>query len=108
MPPLRLSRVALAGILLTLCHSAIAARGEVSHRVSGCDYFVVETSKGYAVLEWYGGNDPDKGDTITGSFTSYGFKDVLNESSGEAIHVWVEDYGLSKSSALEKLVEHCE
>jgi hypothetical protein len=29
----------------------------VSHRISGCDYFVVQTRNGYDLLEWFGGHD---------------------------------------------------
>jgi hypothetical protein len=99
---------ALLLALLLVSSTAMAARGEVVHRISGCDYLVVETRTGYAVLEWFGGNDPDKGDMIVGNFESFGFKDVLNETSEAAIHIWVEDFALSKASALEKLVELCE
>jgi hypothetical protein len=34
--------------------------------VSGCDYFLVSTVQGFALLEWYGGYDPDIGDEIVG------------------------------------------
>jgi hypothetical protein len=83
-------------------------RGEVSHRISGCDYFLVETRSGYDLLEWYGGHDPDKGDIIVGNYESYGFHDVLNETADESLNVYTEDFQLSKTSALEKLTEHCE
>jgi hypothetical protein len=53
-----------------------SSRGVVTHRIGGCDYFLVQTAKGYAVLEWYGGYDPDKDDVIVGNFESYGSKDV--------------------------------
>lgn len=85
-----------------------SVRGEVSHRISGCDYFLVETRSGYDLLEWYGGHDPDKGDIIVGNYESYGFHDVLNETADESLNVYTEDFQLSKTSALEKLTEHCE
>jgi hypothetical protein len=87
---------------------AYAARGTLVFRTGGCDYFVVETSKGYDVLEWYSGHDPDKGDLIVGDFEHYGFKTVYDESADREIRVWVEDYWLSKEDALEKLLEQCE
>jgi hypothetical protein len=43
-----------------------AARGVVSRRISGCDYFIVATKSAYDVLEWYVGHDPDKGDMLIG------------------------------------------
>src|SRR5690242_6220129 len=50
-----------------------AARGVITNRVSGCDYFVVATKSDYDLLEWYGGHDPDKGDVLIGNYESYGF-----------------------------------
>ena len=88
--------------------SAIAARGEVTHRISGCDYFLVETVRGYVVLEWGDGNDPDKGDRLVGAFENYGMKTIYNETADAELRVWVEDYLLSKEDALEKLLEECE
>jgi len=41
--------------------------GHVSHRISGCDYFLVQTRSGYDLLEWYGGHDPDKDDVLVGA-----------------------------------------
>ena len=51
---------------------------------------------GYALLEWYGGSDPDEGDIIVGDFESYGFKDIYNLTADSELRVWVEDYWLSK------------
>src|SRR5262249_44467648 len=62
--------------LATCAVPAYAAKGIVTHRISGCDYFVVETSKGYDLLEWYGGWDPDKGDVLVGVFEQYGMHDI--------------------------------
>ena len=81
--------------------------GEVTHRVSGCDYFLVETKNGYDLLEWYYGHDPDEGDTIAGKFESYGFHDVVDTTADDTLRVYTEDYQLSKSDALEKLVDAC-
>ena len=85
-----------------------SVHGTVSHRVSGCEYFLVQTGSGYDLLEWYGGYDPDKGDTIVGNFETYGFHDVIDEAADESIHVYTNSYWLSKSNALEKLLDKCE
>ena len=87
---------------------AKAVRGIISHRISGCDYFIVATKSSYDVLEWYGGHDPDKDDVLIGSYESYGFHDVYDETADASIHVWTEDYDLTKSDALEKLADKCE
>ncbi len=85
-----------------------SVRGTVSHRISGCDYFLVLTPTGYDVLEWYGDHDPDKGDVLIDNYETYGFHDILDETADEKIHVYTDDYHLSKTSALEKLTDKCE
>ncbi len=82
--------------------------GVVSHRISGCDYFLVQTRGGYDLLEWYGGHDPDKGDVIIGPYESYGFHDVIDDTADDGMRVYTEDYWLSKGDALEKLTDGCE
>jgi len=85
-----------------------AARGVVSRRLPGCDYFIVATKSAYDLLEWFGGHDPDKGDILTGGFESYGFHDIYDETADADLRVWTEDYDLTKEDALEKLTEQCE
>ena len=55
-------RNVLVLIVLSLLPISVGAgssvSGYVSHRISGCDYFLVETRNGYDLLEWYGGYDP--------------------------------------------------
>ena len=58
-------------------------------------------------LEWYGGHDPDQGDILVGDYESYGFKDIYNETASTEFHVYVDDYGLGKSRALEKYYDKC-
>lgn len=104
-----LGQVTLAmAITLGFAPVAYAARGVVTHRIASCDYFVVQAPNGYAVLEWYGGSEPDKGDIIVGDFEAYGMKDVFNLTSDTTLTVWVDDFYLSSRSALEKLVEQCQ
>lgn len=82
-------------------------KGDIVYKKSGCDYFIVETALGYDLIEWYGGNDPDKGDTLIGNFESYGFEDIYNITADSELRVYVEDYWLSKDDVLEKYFEHC-
>jgi hypothetical protein len=85
---------------------ALAERGTVAKRVSGCDYYIVDAPSGYAVLEWYGGYDPDEGDTIIGSFRTYGFHNFFI-GSGDT-RAYIEEWGLDLDSALEQLSDHCD
>jgi hypothetical protein len=97
-----------AAFLLLGAAPAVAATGTVVRRISSCDYFMVETPKGFSILEWFGGHDPDKGDKIVGAYESYGMKTVYDATADEEVRVWVEDYYLTKDSALEKLMDKCE
>jgi hypothetical protein len=101
-------------ILLILCVIATmsrpayaASQGHVAKRISGCDYFIVDADQGYAVLEWYGGHDPDSGDLLIGKFETYGMHDIIDDTADENLTVWTEDYGLSHGHALEILVDKC-
>jgi hypothetical protein len=87
---------------------AAGKRGTIVRRISGCDYFMVQTPTDYAILEWYGGHDPDKDDVLIGDYGSYGFQDFLDETSDSKLRVYVEEYKLTKVDALEKLIDHCE
>jgi hypothetical protein len=46
----------------------------VVYKSKNCSYFIVESPLGYALLEWYGGNEPGIGDVIIGDFESYGLR----------------------------------
>ena len=80
--------------------------GTVVLSESGCDYYLVETSLGYSLLEWYGGFVQVEGGIIYGNINSYGMKDITNRS-GRSGRAWVEDYMLSKSRAMEKYYDKC-
>jgi|JI6StandDraft_1071083.scaffolds.fasta_scaffold72730_1 hypothetical protein len=79
----------------------------VVYKPSSCDYFILENSSGYIVAEWMGGNDPDLGDKVSGNFNSFGTKDFFNQSRDRDCRLWIDDYMLSKESALEKVREQC-
>lgn len=82
---------------------------KVIFKRSGCrDYFLADgDSGGIYLLEWYGGHDPRQGESIVGEIKSYGFKDVFYPDSGSTGRLYVDDYMLSRSSAIEKIQEKC-
>jgi hypothetical protein len=95
-------------ICLVLAHAAaFAAKGVVVLYKPGCSYYIVETNMGYAILEWYGGNYPRRGDVVAGDFETYGMKDIYNLSADAETKVWVEDFWLSKTRAIEKYYDKC-
>ena len=106
---MKIVRKALAlAALLVAPAAAFAAKGEIVYYKSGCDYFIVETNMGFALLQWYGGYDPSKGEIVAGDFESFGFKDIYNLSADRETRVWVEDYWLSRSRAIEKYFDKCD
>lgn len=97
-------------LVLALMPSAINAKsvkGVVIYDKGCRSYFIVQTPMGYALLQWYGGNQPSNGDEIVGDFEMYGMKDIYNLSSSGNTKVWVEDFWLSKSRVIEKLADKC-
>lgn len=100
--------VLIEGAMLLCSWDAYAARGTVVHKMSGCDYFMVQSGRLYDLLERYGGHDPDKDDVLVGKFESYGMADIYDETADEELKVWVEDYALTRTDALEKLADKCE
>jgi len=101
----------LVGLVAYLPQEAVRAdstKCTIVHRVRSCDYFMVEARSDYAILEWYGGHDPDKDGVLIGDLSSYGMKDFYDETADESIHLYVEDRKLTKVDALERLLDHCE
>jgi hypothetical protein len=75
---------------------------------SGChDYFVADGPAGFYLLEWYGGHSPGVGDIIVGDLKGYGFRDVFYANAGSKGRVYVDDFLLSRSSAIEKYAAKC-
>lgn len=78
----------------------------IAYERFGCDYFITEGNYSYQLMEWYGGNLPTVGDVYYGDPNGYGFKDFYGETG--KIHVWVDDYLLSSSRAIEKYYDKCD
>lgn len=92
----------------TIVDAATSVKAIVVRRVDGCDYFMTQMKTGYGILEWFGGHDPDTDDVLYGEMRSYGMRSIHDENADATIRVWVEDYDLSKSDAMEKLLDECE
>lgn len=100
-------------IAILLCASSFAGgqgastRYIVAQRISGCDFFMVQSRSGYAILEWYGGHGPDKDDKLVGDLTGAGMKILREEATDSEVRVYIEDKGLSKSDAEGNLLRRC-
>jgi hypothetical protein len=97
--------------LLLLAMSAVAAVPALADKgviVAECrSRLLVDATLGYAILEWYGGNSPSKGETVVGEFDHYGMKDIYNISQDASARVWVDDFWLSEQTAMEKFFAKC-
>lgn len=69
------------------------------------DFYIVETRRGYTVLERYAGR-LDEGDKVRGELNKYNFKYLINRNKDSEVKVYIEDYMLSDKEALEWLGEH--
>jgi hypothetical protein len=91
--------------LLIVC--ADAAEAPVALVTTDChDYFVVDLGgKRYALLEWFGGYRPEKGDILVGDFSHFGAQDMTVK--GRRLRVYVEDYDLTQDAINDKLADKC-
>ena len=71
------------------------------------NYFAVKIGDEYALLEWYGGYQPQKDDKVSGAFDHFGYQDIVVQPGGARLRAYVADYGLSLDDANSKLQEKC-
>ena len=66
------------------------------------DYIVIETRGGYTNAQVYRGyNQTYEGDIIYGDFHSYGFTEIYDKYGNELGRLWIDDYMVGRSTALE-------
>jgi len=82
-------------------------RGIVVASDFGCDYFVVQTNRGYTVLRSWGGISPFSGSTIYGDLSNWGVKTLYNRSEGRLINADVRDFWLGYFQAMDQVQWSC-
>lgn len=82
-------------------------RGVVVASDFNCDYFVVETQRGYSVMRNWGGFAPFRGTILYGDLSSWGLKTVYNRSEGYLMNADVRDYWMSYFQALDQMEYSC-
>lgn len=75
--------------------------GVVVYEGTGTNY-IVETKKGYTVMEDYSGS-LFEGAKVRGELNQYNFKYLINRNKNQEIKVYIEDYMLSDKKAIELL-----
>lgn len=100
-------RSLVLALLFFLPVPAFAADAPVVLVTVDChDYFVVDLGgKRYALLEWFGGYRPQKGDVVSGDFSHFGAQDVAVK--GQRLRIYVEDYDLDMAAVNGKLGDKC-
>ncbi|WP_337846832.1 hypothetical protein [Sphingomonas sp.] len=74
----------------------------------GCgSRFIVETNRGFALVESYGITTPDAGGKVVGNIDSYGFTTIYVVAQDRLLKVYVDDYMLTKDRVIQKLREKC-
>lgn len=69
------------------------------------DKYIIQTSLGFSIAEWYGGTTLSEGQEICGELNTIGFVDVAVAGSDSA-HLWIEDYCLSESEAVDAFLRY--
>ena len=101
--------IAALGCSLMLASVVQAAEGVVVHSRAGCKgRLIVQSATGFVILELFSGIEPNEGDRLSGDLNSYGIKDLQNMSRGTNVRVWVDDFGMSRTRATEKIAAFCE
>lgn len=97
--------ISFIGLLMTSSIVQASIRFEVVKKISGCKYFVAEQDLNYILAEKWTCSINRSSQGI-GKLDGYGLKDV--EIDGISCSVYIDDYLLSKSRAIEKLVDKCD
>lgn len=96
--------VAVSLIGLLLCAPAHADKGVIALVNSRC--FVIGTALGYVLVD--GWVNVPKGTVVIGNFNTYGSVKIFDTNGNEVVgFIYIEDWGLSKSSVLEKWATKC-
>lgn len=101
-------RAKLTISVLPLLFFLLPARGTVNISEKKCDYFVVQTVRGYSVLKAEDGEIPIEGDEVAGLFEDKKSVKLRNVTKGVELTVKVEDERMKRSEAVELYYLRCE
>ncbi|MCW3119514.1 MAG: hypothetical protein JWM28_3596 [Chitinophagaceae bacterium] len=82
-------------------------RGDVVYSSPDCDFYIVDTYNGYAVVQSWNGYRPFEGTVLYGNFSSDGTRDFYDRANGILISGDVRDYWLTYSAAQQALDYNC-
>jgi hypothetical protein len=82
-------------------------RGFVVASSFNCDFFVVETARGYSVLRNWGGFAPIRGAVLYGNHDSFGLQTFYNRSEGYLMNADIRDRYLGYFQAIDQANWYC-
>lgn len=99
------SVAAIVGLIyLMLSGPAYADRGVIALANSKC--FVIDTPMGYVLVD--GWVNVPKGTVVIGNFNTFGSVQIFDTNGNDVSgYIYIEDWGLSKSTVLEKWADKC-
>lgn len=97
-------------ILVLIISSCASAKDEVGAVVlSKSSKYVVKTTLGFTVCEWFGGNDLNEGDVVVGNLHQFGFTTLAlvrgTSVTTTTTRVWVDNFWLDKDRVIDWLVD---
>ena len=102
-----MKKIAILTFLLTpqlsLAQSVVGGVVVADHYTCNIsDRIVIETRRGYTNAEVYRGyGATHEGEILYGEFHSYGFTDIYDENGTEVGRLYIDDYMVGESSAVE-------
>ena len=81
-------------------------KGEVVYS-DNCQYYVIQTAHGYAILKATGSYKPYERAVVYGNFSNYGLRDFYNRSTGRIFTAEVKEYWLSYYEAQQAIYYYC-
>jgi hypothetical protein len=90
----------------TLTSNAFA-RGTVSRAIGCNNRIIVNTDKGYAILQRLAGGMVADGDSVSGDFNQAGRATLKDAQTAATVTVFVEDFQLSRSAITHKMASLC-
>lgn len=82
-------------------------KGDVVYSSPTCDYYIIDTYNGYAVIQSSNGFRPFEGTVLYGNFSSSGTRDFYDPDNGNLVTGNVREYWLSYADAQQALSFYC-
>ncbi len=72
-----------------------------------CDFFIMETPRGYALMRNWGGFSPVRGAVIYGNFNRFGVQTFYNRSERVLMNADIREYSFSYFQAIDQMNWYC-